>query len=110
MNIWIFGATLALAMFGLLPNQAEAGRRLHCLCNGKEVSRIHHNNACEIHFKRKFKLTVTGTGSETSRTSRPVPPCTVEEWAQFRAYLCVADRCTYPYVGSSTIKVPLSDN
>jgi hypothetical protein len=110
MKLHIFWVALALAIFVLPSNPAEAGSRLTCLCNGKESSRIHHNRACEIHFKRKFKITVTGTGAETARTSRPEPPCTVEEWAQFRSYLCVQDRCTYPYVGSSTIKVPLADN
>lgn len=90
---------LACAVFASAP--ADAASRTTCLCNGKETGRLHHRFACEFHFKKPGKWPPGGAPSQ------PEAACTVQEWAQFKTFLCVQDRCTYQNVLFSTAKVPL---
>lgn len=102
MTIFKLIASIALAITMTVAVQpAEAGRRINCLCNGKDKSWIHHNHACEIHFKKPMTKKAGGG-------SKPATSCTMQEFAQFRTYLCVNDGCTYPYVRSADAKVPLN--
>ena len=90
---------LGAAVLG--PAPADAASRTPCLCAGKETGRYHHRFACEYHFKK------AGKWPANSAPTQPDAACAPEEWAQFKTYLCVENRCTYQYVKFSTAKVPL---
>jgi hypothetical protein len=99
-----FFASVIAASFGLIAvsaQPAEAGTRIRCVCaNGKAKSWIHHNRACEIHFKKPH--------TKLSKPKNPSDACSHQEWAQFRTYLCVTAGCTYPYVKASADAVPVT--
>lgn len=87
MKIFSLLAVVAFAL-AAMPDSAEAGRRVRCSCAGKEKSWVHHTFACEYHFKKAFSK--SGSGG-----MKPAQQCSLEEWTQFRTYLCVGERCMY---------------
>jgi hypothetical protein len=75
--------------------------RIRCVCgDGKDKSWIHHNRACELHFKKKH--------TKLGGSPKPEHVCSRQEWAQFRTFLCVQAGCTYPYIRASETEVPVS--
>ena len=91
MRMLAFALAACFSLTALLPAPAEAGTRIRCVCSGgKDKSWIHYNRACEVHFKKKH--------TRLGGNPKPEDVCSREEWAQFRAYLCVKDGCTYPYI------------
>lgn len=96
---FIFAAAVGLAV--IAPGPVMAGTRITCACgSGKDKSWIHYNRACEVHFKKKH--------TRLGGNPKPEDVCSHQEWAQFRAYLCVQAGCTYPYIKASQDKVPVS--
>jgi hypothetical protein len=81
MRALVLALSIAVVATGL-GTSASAGSRITCQCRSKPYTWIMGTNACEYHYKKPLKPTVSGTGF------KPAKYCTAREDAAFRKMLC----------------------
>jgi hypothetical protein len=72
---------LFAACFVTAAPDASAGTRIYCDCKSGKKTWIHHNYACEYHFKLPFKKSAAGY-------SKPVNRCSGAQGDSFHTWMC----------------------
>jgi hypothetical protein len=107
------GPTVVFLGLVLMPGVVQAAPSTTCVCrtaDGKsfrELTLRHHRWACDYHFHHV--LDEKGKADQDAAKKDDVPfkmrpsteTCNSEEVTQFKVWLCMESRCTYPYSRSA---------